>query len=516
MLTEQQLICILELKKIIDSVRAVNLSLITENNTKGISFEIKDTINEQKEFILLIFNLFDKILSDESNLSYDFTNEIKRSFDLISKSKIFDINLSNEDWLIVKEDINLFINDDKPYYNIYINNSRFDNIIIDKFLKSQLIAERPFDLTLDLDMLSSITNNIINAKCIHIHGSEQNISLNIKTSNELCQQRAYITFESSNKPSINYCFTVEKRTTLSEIAILADRIADSIFNIFNTNCDLYFDENGNFIDISIDSHFLSHDFIKRITRVNETLVEIEKAVNHENIIRTIFFTKSQYQSGISILSYFGQILKDKYPELKSNVSVIQEGELVKLMIACEVGSKDKINETLDQYALVLTNKEKPESLLEDKLQIARLEAKLELAAMEVNQTNKLLSLAKQYHARETLSLKEEIQYLRNTFLQLHSTNTQLTLGYANNFEKLIQLANGKDLVISSLRLIESMLKTGISENDRPQLALAVDKIKTDAPHLIPALKELAQNSAYGASGNILFGMLTSIAGMVAG
>jgi hypothetical protein len=84
---------------------------------------------------------------------------------------------------------------------------------------------------------------------------------------------------------------------------------------------------------------------------------------------------------MAILAYFGQILRDKYPDTQAKGTIEQEGLTVRLVIETSEGEREQIEETLREYGLVVVGKLPSEQSLSDKMQIMRLQYKLEFAAL---------------------------------------------------------------------------------------------------------------------------------------
>ena len=67
-----------------------------------------------------------------------------------------------------------------------------------------------------------------------------------------------------------------------------------------------------------------------------------QAEQQDNIIRSIEFAPEYHQSGLAILSYFGQVLRDKYPETKAKVTIEQDGLTVRMIIETPEGERVRI------------------------------------------------------------------------------------------------------------------------------------------------------------------------------
>lgn len=144
--------------------------------------------------------------------------------------------------------------------------------------------------------------------------------------------------------------------------------------------------------------------------------ELEKDKTEDTIERTIEFPPEYLQAGTSILSYFNQILKSKYPDKRVKIKIEQEDLLLRLIIYTPLGEIEKIEKTLEEYAMVVVGKLEPESFLDNPFEIMALKYKLELANSELRYTRELLSFTK----NENQDNRERIQSLESQVSELHS------------------------------------------------------------------------------------------------
>ena len=254
----------------------------------------------------------------------------------------------------------------------------------------------------------------------------------------------------------------------------------------------------------------------------------------ENLIeRVLEFSKEHYQAGIGILSYFGEIIKQKYPDIDAKVRIEQDGDIVRMIVDTPDGTRDIIEQTLNKYALVISRKAEPDSLLEDKLQIHKLTSKLDIAELEVRQTRDLLKISENYSVDRIQSLEDDINFLRGQIgSQMHHMDkSQVIIHQQSKKEEkifLTQMENSKktieDLLFTTnnhselknaLLEIQKVLEKGANKNDENNTKLALEKIMDSSPETFNDLSEALKNTAYGVSGNIVFQWLQQIASIVA-
>jgi hypothetical protein len=249
--------------------------------------------------------------------------------------------------------------------------------------------------------------------------------------------------------------------------------------------------------------------------------------------KCIEFPREYYQAGVGILSYFGEILRQKHPDLKAKVRIEQDGLIVRLHIESASGDKEIIEKTLQEYALVVSEKAPPESLLDDKLQIIALENKLEIANMEVRQTYQLLALSERNNSERIAHLEEEVSFLRQhigrqlgqvseshrLLAQQNCATERLLIAHVHHADHLLIkdiLADTRqnDAVLRALQLIDSKLEKGASQQDDEELREALTTIRDQEPTLFQDVGVALTNVLYGVSGNYVYQIFQAIASAV--
>ncbi|MEM9218343.1 MAG: hypothetical protein AAGD25_28885 [Cyanobacteria bacterium P01_F01_bin.150] len=137
----------------------------------------------------------------------------------------------------------------------------------------------------------------------------------------------------------------------------------------------------------------------------------EDVENPSKIERSIEFPSEYWEAGTSILSYFNRILNVKYPNEKIKVKIEQEGLTLRMIIDPPNGQKEEIEKTLDEYGKVVNGKLRPEDLFDDPFEAMALQNKLEVAALELRQTEKLLSITRDNSQRRIESLEIQVDKL---------------------------------------------------------------------------------------------------------
>jgi hypothetical protein len=126
------------------------------------------------------------------------------------------------------------------------------------------------------------------------------------------------------------------------------------------------------------------------------MVEIESdndSVSHQIIInRSIEFPPEYHQAGLGILSYFGTVLREKYPDHNCKVRIEQDGLRVRLVIESENGDKEVIEKALQEYELVVRGEAPPELFFENAAQVLDLKNELRIAQVRIESQRDLIAL----------------------------------------------------------------------------------------------------------------------------
>lgn len=260
------------------------------------------------------------------------------------------------------------------------------------------------------------------------------------------------------------------------------------------------------------------------------LIELDNQLVGKSIERSLEFSPEHYQAGIGILSYFSEILHQKYPNVEAKVKIEQDGLKVRMTVDTPDGSQEIVEEALTNYTLVIAKEIPPESLLEDKLQIHKLKMKLDIAEMEVRNTRDFMMIADSTYKARVGSLEQEIEFMRISIKdQMQLTHTAHNLiGLHCEREKVVSLARIENHKITLESLIESnrqniklydalsklnnMVKT--ESVDQVEAKEALTLIQRESASTFDKLQGVLEGTMYGVSGNILFQMLQQVASLV--
>lgn len=199
--------------------------------------------------------------------------------------------------------------------------------------------------------------------------------------------------------------------------------------------------------------------------------------------RSIEFPPEYKQAGISILSYFAEILAKKYPENDVRVNILQNGNKVTLRIETLDGDVEKIERTLEEYGLVVTGKMAVETFTEDRELIRDLKTRLEVASLELRLRREMyLEDRKHYEARVN-SLEDQVTELR----QLISVGLTHSSTLADIVRAMIPVEGTQQRIASSLETIAELSRAEHTEENASRFRTALETVEKESPSIYARL-----------------------------
>jgi hypothetical protein len=252
--------------------------------------------------------------------------------------------------------------------------------------------------------------------------------------------------------------------------------------------------------------------------VEEVPTLLQQPSNNTTIERSIEFAPEYYQAGVGILSYFGEVLRKKHPDINTSVRIEQSGTVVRMHIESPSGTIEIIEKELEKYALVVAAQALPESMYDNPVDVLGLKNKLEITQLEVKQAHDLLQLTRDVNSQTIFNLKEEVSSLRQQIgTQLNQTSTLIHLvgqqvasterlqlaqiGHSSTlFRDLLGEAHGNQVVLMALRSLEYNLMSGIATVDvQDQIQASLTTIQQSKPSLLTRIAGQMEGAGYGAA-----------------
>jgi hypothetical protein len=217
-----------------------------------------------------------------------------------------------------------------------------------------------------------------------------------------------------------------------------------------------------------------------------TFIISELSYKDKFIIRTIEFPPEYHQAGISILNYFGTVLRMKYPNQKAKVSLDQEDLKVTMTVEPLGGDPEIIEMALDEYGLVIRGKMAIEDFTDDQFLLIGLREELRAAYNKIETQRELLKLKDAHIDEFKRLLTDSIKRPNKIYIYSRaSARASSEQKFHMKFSPLISVIHG------SLNELEEQLPTGSVEAESVQeLQKSLEHIeKTNSP------EDVAKSSA---------------------
>jgi len=252
---------------------------------------------------------------------------------------------------------------------------------------------------------------------------------------------------------------------------------------------------------------------KRISRLEKHLKWLE---DKDAIVRELEFPPKYRQAAMSILSYFGEIVRQKYPEISVGIKIEQENSVIRMIIKTPDGKEEEIEQTLENYGLIVLGKLSPEDFLKDPIHVFELKQQLTLLKYQLEIKEELYKLIKSQYGERLKSLEEEVQWLRS-----HVGNLLLQSGKDSENLKTIYLEVLQNLSYSNYEIKDALgtliqkIESGIEASDEKEIKSTLKTIKRQNAvafkKVINIIKKLIiEGSIAGASGNLLYEWIKSL------
>jgi hypothetical protein len=226
--------------------------------------------------------------------------------------------------------------------------------------------------------------------------------------------------------------------------------------------------------------------------------------HREQLLRTIIFQPEFKQAGISILSFFSEIVTRKYPNLDVGIRIEQEGNKVTLIIETPSGEIEKIEQEFGNYGLVVTGKMEADQYLSNPVDAMLLKYKLEIANLELRQTRELLYSEREGYSKRIESLEDQIGFMRKIFDKSQYENEQTTAVLRE-----LAASNSGEIKTVLFRIIDLLEQDSIL--GREELQAQLTTLAQHSPTIIDKLNELfIRGSIQGAAGNYLYAALNAV------
>lgn len=215
--------------------------------------------------------------------------------------------------------------------------------------------------------------------------------------------------------------------------------------------------------------------------------------------RLIEFAPEVRQAGIALLSYFSEVLKQKYPDQEMAVRIEQFGTVVRMTINSPLGWRDVIERDLAAYGEVVVGRAGPESLLHGAADIMRLQNKLDLARVELEFEKRVNTITLANSDRRIASLEYQLERLHDAIGMSLAPREDPSRGMA----ALLTQYSSNQVVLQALQLLNNQLSQPVALADREAIEGAAKTIRDRDPSVLRRVYDILSSTASGAAGTLL-------------
>ncbi len=216
------------------------------------------------------------------------------------------------------------------------------------------------------------------------------------------------------------------------------------------------------------------------------------------ILRSIEFSPEHHEAGLTILSYFGKIVREKYSGMKVKVNIEQEDLTVRMIIQSDEGNIEKIEKTLEDYGLVIKGEMPITEFISDPYQVIELKQQLRIAHMQIENQKEILSISNKLYGERIFNLEQQVNNL----------NAHIAMG--------LRLLDNKNHVLkSAIDLIYNKLNNDINQQDFIEIKEALGNIRerdqTLFSQIVEKITDLCIHGAIsGVAGKLLYDFVMSL------
>lgn len=263
----------------------------------------------------------------------------------------------------------------------------------------------------------------------------------------------------------------------------ADLRATNFSSAVLTSADLSF---ADLRDANLSKVHINRDTKFEEVMVNEGTVGLGPWVfsSKRSIVREIEFPPEYHQAGVSIMNYFATVLRQKYPDIPATIQISQENLIVWMTIETDDGHREIVEQTLEDYGLVVSGEQEPSSLLPDQIDILRLENQLTFAYAQLDNERRILQVTQANYEERFRELISAVTHLR-----------ELVSGQQRHADRLVDM-----LELQTFTPLRALLDRGLTEADEAEVKRLLRETGQHNPSL---LRRLAEQITAGAAGGTI-------------
>lgn len=203
-----------------------------------------------------------------------------------------------------------------------------------------------------------------------------------------------------------------------------------------------------------------------------------------NIEETIVFAPENKAAGVSILSFFSEVIETEFADRDVKFGITQNGNTVTLRIETPEGELLKeVEQALNQYCLAVVNKAPLESVSKYKELIQELKTRLEVTQLE-------LRLRQEHALEKSKNYESRIENLETQLFRLHeqlSEHFHQSSNLIDTIRTLSRATQPSDAFLTAIKEIAHINKLEHSKEAECSLQHNLKVIEKESPGLISRL-----------------------------
>jgi hypothetical protein len=232
----------------------------------------------------------------------------------------------------------------------------------------------------------------------------------------------------------------------------------------------------------------------------------ESVTRDGGIQRLIEFPAELRQAGISILSYFSEILKQKYPDQEMTVRIEQFGTLVRMTVDSPSGWRDVVEKDLATYGEVVKGAIGPESLLHNEVDVLRLSNKLDIAKVELEFERRVNTLTLANSSDRISSLEYQLDQLHKVIAMSLTPRDDSMREMAD----LLKQYSSNEVLLQALIVLSNHLSNPSALAHRKEIEAAAKTISDNDPSVLRRVYDILSSTASGTAGTLLASWIESL------
>ena len=215
--------------------------------------------------------------------------------------------------------------------------------------------------------------------------------------------------------------------------------------------------------------------------------------------KSIEFDAEFRQAGVTILSFFSEVVQSEFSDADVKVGILQEGNTVTLRVETPQGEVIKeIKKTLEKYGMVVMGNMPIENLSDNKELIRDLKTKLEVTNLELRLRQEAHLEHKKHYEGRILNLEEQVKNLHSMIGTNLANYTQLT--------EVVKSLVSDDAITQALgdalKIIDKIAISEYSDESSEELRASFKEIESKSPGIVRRLFQTIETMPASIASNL--------------